>query len=152
MAFGYDRSRLQTTGEILLSADFRVTNGAPAALRATARESLAFRKRTQPLDSRSAGCVFQNPQPGEDRVPEGIPWSAGALVDRAGLKGAVIGGAEVSPAHGNFVVNRGSATAADIRSLIERMPPRGSRTVRRLVARGDRVPRRMVSIHVDAPD
>jgi UDP-N-acetylmuramate dehydrogenase len=96
-----------------------VTDGAPAALRATARESLAFRKRTQPLDSRSAGCVFQNPQPGEDRVPEGIPWSAGALVDRAELKGMVIGGAEVSPAHGNFVVNRGSATAADIRSLIE---------------------------------
>ena len=120
MAFGYDRSRLQTTGEILLSADFFVTAGSPAALRATARESLAFRKRTQPLDSRSAGCVFQNPQPGEDRVPEGIPWSAGALVDRAGLKGATVGGAEVSPAHGNFVVNRGSATAADIRQLIER--------------------------------
>jgi UDP-N-acetylmuramate dehydrogenase len=119
MAFGYDRSRLQTTGEILLSADFQVTRAAPAALRATARESLAFRKRTQPLDSRSAGCVFQNPQPGEDRVPEGIPWSAGALVDRAGLKGRVIGGAEVSPAHGNFVINRGSATAADIRRLIE---------------------------------
>ena len=119
MAFGYDRSRLQTTGEILLSADFQVTQGAPSALRATARESLSFRKRTQPLDSRSAGCVFQNPQPGEDRVPEGIPWSAGALVDRAGLKGRVIGGAEVSPAHGNFVINRGSATAADIRRLIE---------------------------------
>jgi UDP-N-acetylmuramate dehydrogenase len=119
MAFGYDRSRLQATGEILLSADFRVTNGVPAVLRAVARESLAFRKRTQPLDSRSAGCVFQNPQPGEDRVPDGIPWSAGALVDRAGLKGAVIGGAEVSPAHGNFVVNRGSATASDIRSLID---------------------------------
>ena len=120
MAFGYDRSRLQTTGEILLSADFRVSAGSAAALRATARESLAFRKRTQPLDSRSAGCVFQNPQPGEDRVPHGIPWSAGALVDRAGLKGASIGGAQVSAAHGNFVINRGSATAADIRSLIDR--------------------------------
>jgi len=119
MAFGYDRSRLQTTGEILLSADFRVTAGEASALRATARESLAFRKRTQPLDSRSAGCVFQNPQRGEDHVPAGIPWSAGALVDRAGLKGKAVGGAEVSPAHGNFVVNRGSATAADIRSLIE---------------------------------
>lgn len=119
MAFGYDRSRLQTTGEILLSADFQVTSGTPATLRATARQSLAFRKRTQPLDSRSAGCVFQNPQPGEDDVPEGIPWSAGALVDRAGLKGRVIGGAEVSPAHGNFVINRGSATAADIRTLID---------------------------------
>jgi UDP-N-acetylmuramate dehydrogenase len=119
MAFGYDRSRLQDTGEILLSADFRVTGGTPHASRAVARESLAFRKRTQPLDSRSAGCVFQNPQPGQDRVPDGIPWSAGALVDRAGLKGAIVGGAVVSPAHGNFIVNRGAATAADIRRLID---------------------------------
>ena len=62
--------------------------GDPAALRAIARESLAFRKRTQPLESASAGCIFQNPDPARDRVPDGIPASAGALVDRAGLKGA----------------------------------------------------------------
>jgi UDP-N-acetylmuramate dehydrogenase len=119
MAFGYDRSRLQETGEVLLSATFRVEHGDPAALRAVARQSLAFRKRTQPLDTPSAGCVFQNPEPGRDRVPEGIPWSAGALIDRAGLKGFSIGGARVSPAHGNFIVNDGSATATDIRRLIE---------------------------------
>ena len=53
-------------------------------------------------------------------VPEGLPWSAGALVDRAGLKGASVGGARVSPTHGNFIVNEGSATAADIRRLIDR--------------------------------
>jgi UDP-N-acetylmuramate dehydrogenase len=120
MAFGYDRSRLQDTGEILLSAVFRVSPGEPSALRATARASLAFRKRTQPLDTPSAGCVFQNPEPGRDTVPAGIPWSAGALVDRAGLKGASIGGARVSPTHGNFIVNDGTATADDIRRLIER--------------------------------
>jgi UDP-N-acetylmuramate dehydrogenase len=120
MAFGYDRSRLQDTGEVLLSAVFRVSPGDPASLRATARASLAFRKRTQPLDTPSAGCVFQNPDPVRDRVPEGIPWSAGALVDRAGLKGASIGGARVSPTHGNFIVNDGSATAADIKQLIDR--------------------------------
>jgi UDP-N-acetylmuramate dehydrogenase len=119
MAFGYDCSRLQDTGEVLLSATFRVTTGDPAALRAVARQSLAFRKRTQPLDTPSAGCVFRNPEPGRDRVPDGIPWSAGALVDRAGLKGVGIGGARVSPAHGNFIVNDGAATAADIRQLIE---------------------------------
>jgi UDP-N-acetylmuramate dehydrogenase len=119
MAFGYDRSRLQSSQEILLSAVFRVSPGDPPSLRATARASLAFRKRTQPLETPSAGCIFQNPEPGRDVVPDGIPWSAGALVDRAGLKGASVGGARVSPAHGNFIVNEGSATAADIRRLID---------------------------------
>jgi len=120
MAFGYDRSRLQESGEVLLSAVFRVSRGEPSALRATARQSLAFRKGSQPLDTPSAGCVFQNPEPGRDAVPEGVPWSAGALVDRAGLKGASIGGATVSPVHGNFIVNDGTATARDIRALIDR--------------------------------
>ncbi|MSO46289.1 MAG: UDP-N-acetylmuramate dehydrogenase [Acidobacteria bacterium] len=120
MGVAYDRSRLQESGEVLLSAVFRVSAGEPAALRAAARESLAFRKRTQPLDSPSAGCIFQNPEPGRDSVPDGIPWSAGALVDRAGLKGLAIGGARVSPTHGNFIVNDGSATARDIRQLIIR--------------------------------
>ena len=120
MAFGYDRSRLQHSGEVLVSAVFRVSPGEPAALRATARASLAFRKRTQPLDTPSAGCVFQNPEAGRDVLPEGVPWSAGALVDRAGMKGATEGGARVSPAHGNFIVNDGTATAAGIRRLIDR--------------------------------
>jgi UDP-N-acetylmuramate dehydrogenase len=119
MAFAYDRSRLQDSGEILLSAVFIVSPGDPTALRQTARASLAFRKRTQPLDSPSAGCIFQNPQPDRDRVPGGVPWSAGALVDRVGLKGAAVGCARVSPTHGNFIVNEGGATAADIRRLIE---------------------------------
>ena len=73
-----------------------------------------------PLHMPSAGCVFQNPEKGVDVVPAGIPWSAGALVDRAGMKGQSCGGARVSPLHGNFVVNDGAATAADIRTLIER--------------------------------
>jgi UDP-N-acetylmuramate dehydrogenase len=119
MGFGYDRSRLQVSGEVLLSAVFRVSRGDPAALRATARESLAYRKRTQPLETPSAGCIFQNPERGHDVVPDGIPWSAGALVDRAGLKGASVGGARVSTTHGNFIVNAGGATAADIRRLID---------------------------------
>ena len=120
LAFGYDRSRLQQTGEVLLSATFRVSPGDPAMLRTTARESLAFRKRTQPLDTPSAGCIFQNPQRGVDVVPDGIPWSAGALVDRAGLKGFSIGGARVSPTHANFIVNDGGATADEIKQLVER--------------------------------
>lgn len=121
MEFEYDYSRLKHTGEIVLWVAFRVTPGAdPAALRLVARESLAFRKKTQPLESPSAGCIFMNPDPKRDRVPEGIPPSAGALVDRAGLKGAVLGGARVSPTHANFIINDGSASASDIHSLVER--------------------------------
>ena len=121
MEFAYDRSRLHRTGEIVLSVLFALTPGQdPAVLRETARRSLAERKRTQPLDVPSAGCVFQNPDPAVDPVPEGIPASAGALVDRAGLKGCAIGGARVSPVHANFIVNDGGAGAADIRRLIDR--------------------------------
>lgn len=120
MEFDYDYSRLKRTGEIVLWVAFRVTPGAdPAALRLVARESLAFRKRTQPLESPSAGCIFMNPDPLRDRIPEGMPASAGALVDRAGLKGAALAGARVSPTHANFVINDGSATASDIKALIE---------------------------------
>lgn len=120
MEFDYDYSRLKRTGEIVLWVAFRVTPGGdPAALRLVARESLAFRKRTQPLESPSAGCIFMNPDPSRDRVPEGIAPSAGALVDRAGLKGAALAGARVSPTHANFVINDGTATAGDIKALIE---------------------------------
>ena len=120
MEFAYDRSRVQRTGELVVSVDFRVTDGDPNLLRAKARESLAFRKRTQPLESASAGCIFQNPDPHRDRVPEGIPCSAGALVDRAGLKGSRQGAARVSETHANFIVNEGGAAADDIRALVER--------------------------------
>jgi len=104
MEFGYDCSRLQRTG-----AD-------AGTLREIARRSLAHRKKTQPLDLASAGCIFQNPGPG-DPVPDGIPRSAGALIDRAGLKGHRLGGARVSEVHANFIVNEGGATAADIHAL-----------------------------------
>ena len=120
MEFEYDYSRLKRTGEIVLWVAFRVTPGGdPAALRSVARESLAFRKRTQPLESPSAGCIFMNPDPVVDKVPEGMPPSAGALVDRAGLKGAALGGARVSPTHANFIINDGSASAAEIHQLVE---------------------------------
>ncbi len=119
LAFSYDHSRLQETGEIALSAVFALRPGAdPATLRQTARASLAYRRRSQPLAVPSAGCVFQNPDPRHDRVPEGIPPSAGALLDRVGLKAYRIGGARVSPLHANFIVNDGGATAGDVRALV----------------------------------
>ncbi len=119
LEFAYDTSRLKTTGEILVWAEFAVAPGAAEALRETARASLAHRKRTQPLETPSAGCIFQNPDPARDRLRESLPASAGALIDGAGLKGARVGGARISSGHANFVLNDGHASAEDIRQLIE---------------------------------
>lgn len=119
MEFAYDTSRLQRTQEVLVWAEFAVEAAEPEALREVARASLAHRKRTQPLDVPSAGCAFQNPDRIRDQVPSNIPASAGALIDRAGLKGFRIGGAMISPVHCNFIVNDGQATAAEIAALIE---------------------------------
>ena len=117
MEFAYDSSRLKRTREVLAWADFTVLPGSPEALRAVARRSLAHRKGTQPLAFPSAGCMFQNPDPARDSIPAGIPPSAGALIDRAGLKGHRVGGAMISPVHANFFVSDGSATASDIHAL-----------------------------------
>lgn len=68
---------------------------------------LARRRSTQPVNERSAGCIFRNP-------PRG---SAGRLIDEAGLKGLKVGGAEVSGVHANFIVNTGGATAREILEL-----------------------------------
>ena len=143
MGFGYDRSRLQDGRDLLLSVTFRVGAGDVAALREVARASLAFRKRTQPLQMPSAGCVFQNPDPITDVLPPGMPSSAGALIDRAGLKGARVGGASVSTLHANFVVNDGHATASDILELVERIEREvrerfGVRLRREVVTLGER--------------
>jgi len=119
LGFAYDVSRLQTTGEALLWVDIRVHEEDRGALRTTAKASLTFRKRTQPLALRSAGCIFQNPEAERARLPEGAPCSAGALIDRVGLKGERRGGARISPVHANFFVNEGGASAKDVIFLID---------------------------------
>ena len=116
--FAYDCSRLQRTGEVLLYAEFAVHRSRPDELRTAARRSLAYRKQTQPLHAASAGCAFRNPDPTRDRLPPGMPASAGALIEAAGLKNHALGRARVSPTHGNFVTNDGGATAAEIRELV----------------------------------
>lgn len=67
------------------------------------------RASSQPLDKPSAGSVFRNP-PGD---------YAGRLIEEAGLKGKIIGGAMISPKHANFIVNIGNATSNDVKSLIK---------------------------------
>lgn len=79
------------------------------ASKATLDEMLERRKATQPLGLPSCGSVFRNP-PGDH---------AARLIEAAGLKGHRIGGAEVSPKHANFIINRDAATATDVEELIE---------------------------------
>ena len=112
-------SAAQSDQYVLVWAEFQVTAGDVAALRDVARASLHYRKRTQPLAMPSAGCIFQNPNPATEAIPAGVPASAGALIDRAGLKGQKVGGARISETHANFIVNEGQATARDVRTLIE---------------------------------
>lgn len=93
-----------------VSATFRGETGAPEEIESRLQESMKKRRTTQPKES-SAGCIFKNPGP--------IP--AGKLVDQLGLKGARVGAARVSEIHGNFIVNDGGATAADVLALINRV-------------------------------
>lgn len=91
-----------------LSATLRGRPATSEEIDAKLRESEAKRKSTQPAAA-SAGCVFKN--------PEGIP--AGRLIEELGLKGKRAGAAVISTVHGNFVVNEGGATAADVLALID---------------------------------
>jgi UDP-N-acetylenolpyruvoylglucosamine reductase len=91
-----------------LSAVLRGETGEPAAIEAAIAASVAKRRSSQPVAA-SAGCIFKN--------PEGIP--AGKLIEELGLKGRRFGGARISEIHGNFIVNEGGATAADVLGLID---------------------------------
>ena len=116
--FGPGGVALAGRGRVLLSADFGVQPQDPAVLRRRARASLAFRKRTQPLALPSAGCAFRNPDPEGASLPSGVPCAAGALLDRAGMKGVAVGGARVSEVHANFLTAGPGATAADVHRLL----------------------------------
>ena len=105
---GYRTVRGQP-GEWFTCAELRFVPAEPSEVRARTRRLIRARAASQPIGQRSCGSVFRNP-PGDH---------AGRLVDRCGLKGARVAGAVVSEKHGNFIVNEGSASSADIESLIE---------------------------------
>ncbi len=107
-AFGY--RRFDSRGEVVIAeAEWTFKSmGDPEKLLAKAKEFDRRRKSTQPIGERSAGCIFMNPE-GDH---------AGRLIEVAGLKGKRVGGAEISEIHGNFIVNKGGATARDVIELI----------------------------------
>jgi len=97
------------TGDVVLTATFRLASAGPAAIKVRLEEIRRWRREHQPLTQASAGSVFRNP-PGD---------SAGRLIDACGLRGTRFGGASISEKHANFIVNEGGATATDVRRLAE---------------------------------
>lgn len=108
-------------GAVIVSAVFRAPAADPAALAARMEEQLAKRDLSQPVKERSAGSTFRNPvgfsSTGKaDDVHDLKAWK---LIDAAGMRGARIGGAQMSPMHANFMLNTGGASAADLEELGE---------------------------------
>ncbi len=114
LQLGYRTSALRDgplKGALVVSATIRLERGDGEVARETMARLTRERSETQPIKTKNCGSVFKNP-PGD---------SAGRLVQAAALKGAREGAAAISMLHGNFIVNEGGATAADVRRLIERV-------------------------------
>ena len=109
LIFGYRRTNI--AAKFILQACFDLEPDDPQRVLRQAKQMWIYKKNTQPLANKSAGCVFRNPR--------GL--SAGALIDQAGLKGQRIGGAMISPVHANFIVVDKSAQPKDVQELISLM-------------------------------
>jgi UDP-N-acetylmuramate dehydrogenase len=108
LGYTYRHSNLPE-GAIVVAARFRGRPGEPEAIQAEMERIAASREASQPLRSKTGGSTFKNP-PGQ---------KAWQLVDEAGCRGLVVGGAQVSEKHTNFMINTGTATSADIEALGE---------------------------------
>jgi UDP-N-acetylmuramate dehydrogenase len=98
---------------IITSAVLSLRAAEPLGLRERAKEISKYKASVQPLGANSAGCMYKNPV----HPATGQRVSAGKLIDDAGLKGTRIGGALVSPQHGNFIVVEPGARASDVAEL-----------------------------------
>lgn len=118
LGFAYRSSVLQTRPAVVLAVALRLRPAPTAEVRQRMETWLAQRNATQPIGPPSSGCVFRNPE-GDH---------AGRLIDAAGAKGLAVGDAVVSEIHANYIVNRGAATAAQVRQLIEQVRERVRRS------------------------
>ncbi|MGN0548983.1 MAG: UDP-N-acetylmuramate dehydrogenase [Acutalibacteraceae bacterium] len=109
LGLGYRTSAYEHNGYIITTLVMKLSKGNKDEIRAKMQELLRRRKDKQPLEYPSAGSTFKR--------PEG--YFAGALIEECGLKGYSVGGAQVSEKHAGFVINKGSATAKDVLSLIK---------------------------------
>lgn len=114
--FKYRSSHLSSV--LILDATFRIKNSTTARVREEIRANFLYRNTVQDLRYPSAGSVFKNP------TKQASPWTSGQLVEKVGLKGATVGGAMISPRHGNYILNVNQAKASDVLALIEMIKAR----------------------------
>lgn len=120
LQFQYRQTELPE-GAVLVSATLRADAAEPEALHARMEAQLKKRDETQPTKDRSAGSTFRNPAgfSSTGRADDVQDLKAWKVIDDAGLRGARIGGAQMSEKHSNFMINTGGATAADLETLGE---------------------------------
>jgi UDP-N-acetylmuramate dehydrogenase len=114
MGFEYRKAKGASDDLIFIEAVLEGSRDEPAAIRARMEELSANREASQPIKSRTGGSTFKNP-PGH---------KAWALIDGAGCRGLMIGAAQVSEKHTNFLINTGEATAAELEALGEEVRSR----------------------------
>jgi len=110
----FDYRRTNITVKFILNARLKLNAADSEQIMRTVKEIWIYKKNNQPLNTKNSGCIFKNPR--------GV--SAGALIDRAGLKGLQIGGAVVSEKHANFIIAEKGCASRDVKRLIEAIKQR----------------------------
>ncbi|MHC4743953.1 MAG: UDP-N-acetylmuramate dehydrogenase [Planctomycetota bacterium] len=110
----FDYRKTNITASFILNARLKLNRGNSEQIMRTVKEIWIYKKNSQPLNSKNAGCIFKNPR----------GQSAGALIDRAGLKGLQIGGATVSDKHANFIIAGKDCKSRDVMRLIDAIKER----------------------------
>ena len=110
----FDYRNCNITASFILSAKMKLNEADSDQILRTVKDMWIYKKNNQPLNTKNSGCIFKNPR----------DTSAGALIDRAGLKGLQIGGAVVSDKHANFIVAQKGCSSRDVLRLIEAIQQR----------------------------
>jgi len=105
----FDYRQTNITAKFILNATLKLATADPEQIMRTVKETWIYKKNNQPLNTKNSGCIFKNPR--------GV--SAGALIDRAGLKGLQIGAASVSEKHANFIIAQKGCKSRDVMRLID---------------------------------
>jgi UDP-N-acetylmuramate dehydrogenase len=104
----FDYRKANITAKFILAAKIALSKAGSENILKAIKEIWMYKKNSQPLSTKNAGCIFKNPR--------GI--SAGAVIERAGLKGLSVGGAQVSEKHANFILANKGCKSSDIENLI----------------------------------